>query len=795
VIRRLALLAALVLLGAAPALAAPAGTTFATTTVVVDGITTGTVKLTTLSVLGFPSYATRARVKLGAFFDLVPNTGSPADNINIVDAPDGRQWTIVGGAGGVSNPVPNSQLANMANGTTKCRTTAGTGAPEDCTAAQERAVLGLSTVATTGAFSDTTGTVAIARGGTGQTTATAAYDALTVQGADVASAGTTDLCAATGSYVRVTGTTTITALGTCAAGIRRSVKFTGVLTITHNATSLILPGGSNITTTANDVHHFVSLGSGNWQCIDQPATGGGGSGITQLTGDVTAGPGSGAQGATVINLPAGVTQAGRIVATAIAAPATPSAGTGAVYVDSTSKNLAVKDDAGNVNHGVRTNTGSANQWVSAIADNGAATTTQPALTNLAAGTSADLRGVLSDETGTGAAVFATSPTIATPTISGNMTMSAGNIDMGSAADIYHLRNVEYTSESNGGNKTGAAQALADFAANGSLAKITLTGNVSSSTWSMPTAGPTFVQLKVCQDATGGRTLVWPTSPTLNWLDGSAPTLTTTASACELYQFYSDQGVSTVWGWPVKGGVSTVTASAPISSSGGTAPNITLGTVGIGNGGTGQTTAGPAYDALSVQQGSIASAGTTSIASSGGVDVHITGTTTITSFGNCTAGVHRIVHFDGALTLTHNATSLILLIASNRTTAAGDTAMFTCDSTNNWREAFYSYVAADPLNTFDAGNTGTAITIDWTKHRLQKVTLTGNVTFTFTAPTRGTNVVLEMVEDGTGGRTITLPASVKWTGGTTPTWVTTASAVNVIACYTNTTNYYCSAYTQ
>jgi hypothetical protein len=39
--------------------------------------------------------------------------------------------------------VTNAKLAQMANGTTKCRTTAGTGDPEDCTAAQMRSLLSL----------------------------------------------------------------------------------------------------------------------------------------------------------------------------------------------------------------------------------------------------------------------------------------------------------------------------------------------------------------------------------------------------------------------------------------------------------------------------------------------------------------------------------------------------------------------------------------------------------------------------------------------------------------------------
>ena len=87
------------------------------------------------------------------------------------------------------------------------------------------------------------------------------------QGGDIASAATVDLGAASGQYVKVTGATTITALGTVNAGVVRWVEFTGSLLLTHNATSLKLPGAANITTAAGDVGCFVSLGGGNWKCL------------------------------------------------------------------------------------------------------------------------------------------------------------------------------------------------------------------------------------------------------------------------------------------------------------------------------------------------------------------------------------------------------------------------------------------------------------------------------------------------------------------------------------------------
>lgn len=80
----------------------------------------------------------------------------------------------------------------------------------------------------------------------------------------VASATTTAIGATTSENVSITGTTTITGFGTAAAGTKRWGRFTGALTLTHNGTSLILPGAANITTAAGDRFVAVSLGSGNW---------------------------------------------------------------------------------------------------------------------------------------------------------------------------------------------------------------------------------------------------------------------------------------------------------------------------------------------------------------------------------------------------------------------------------------------------------------------------------------------------------------------------------------------------
>jgi len=85
------------------------------------------------------------------------------------------------------------------------------------------------------------------------------------KGADIASA-TALATGADGDYFDVTGTTTITSINTVVVGVLVKLHFDGALVLTHNATSLILPGGANITTTAGDEVEFIEYSTGNWRC-------------------------------------------------------------------------------------------------------------------------------------------------------------------------------------------------------------------------------------------------------------------------------------------------------------------------------------------------------------------------------------------------------------------------------------------------------------------------------------------------------------------------------------------------
>jgi microcystin-dependent protein len=94
--------------------------------------------------------------------------------------------------------------------------------------------------------------------------------------ATLASASTVDLCSTARNYLTISGTTTITSFGsTCPVGVVKLVTFSGALTLTYNATSLIIPGAAPVSPTSpGDQATLVSLGSGNWQVASYtPASG------------------------------------------------------------------------------------------------------------------------------------------------------------------------------------------------------------------------------------------------------------------------------------------------------------------------------------------------------------------------------------------------------------------------------------------------------------------------------------------------------------------------------------------
>jgi hypothetical protein len=107
--------------------------------------------------------------------------------------------------------------------------------------------------------------------------------------------------------------------------------------------------------------------------------------------------------------------------------------------------------------------------------------------------------------------------------------------------------------------------------------------------------------------------------------------------------------------------------------------------------------------------------------------------------------------------------------------------------------------ASPAAKFDLGgdykekvntaNSSTAYTINLSDGTIQFITLTGNCTFTFPTVAAGKSFMLLLKQDGTGSRTVSWPAIVKWPGAVTPTITATANRLDKYVFTSDGTNWY------
>jgi len=192
-------------------------------------------------------------------------------------------------------------------------------------------------------------------------------------------------------------------------------------------------------------------------------------------------------------------------------------------------------------------------------------------------------------------------------------------------------------------------------------------------------------------------------------------------------------------------------------------------VTIAQGGTGQTTANAALNALLPSQTSnsgkvLSTNGTNSAWISAGVGDLVNG-------GNATgATVSAGTNDANPFTLKYNNTALITLSSTGVTITGNMLANGQYNSAN--------YALTD----------GATIALSWNNGNVQSVTLGGNRTFTFANPVAGGRYLIVLKQDATGSRTVTWP-TVKWRGGTAPTLTTTANKYDLITLIYDGTNYY------
>jgi hypothetical protein len=125
------------------------------------------------------------------------------------------------------------------------------------------------------------------------------------------------------------------------------------------------------------------------------------------------------------------------------------------------------------------------------------------------------------------------------------------------------------------------------------------------------------------------------------------------------------------------------------------------------------------------------------------------------------------------------------------TAASSTDTLTLTSSDNSiiidGDSSTDTVTIREAGLYDAGNSSTAITVDWNNGPTQKVTISANTTISFSNGRSGMSYSLLMVENGTGGYSITL-SGVDYGDAGTPTYSTTANKKNLAGLFYDGSEY-------
>ena len=86
------------------------------------------------------------------------------------------------------------------------------------------------------------------------------------KGTDIVSANSLTI-PSDGNFFDVTGTVTVTLIGTKGVGSLIMLQFDSTVKLTHHSTDLVLPGGKDFYTKTGDILTFVEYASGDWFCV------------------------------------------------------------------------------------------------------------------------------------------------------------------------------------------------------------------------------------------------------------------------------------------------------------------------------------------------------------------------------------------------------------------------------------------------------------------------------------------------------------------------------------------------
>jgi hypothetical protein len=214
--------------------------------------------------------------------------------------------------------------------------------------------------------------------------------------------------------------------------------------------------------------------------------------------------------------------------------------------------------------------------------------------------------------------------------------------------------------------------------------------------------------------------------------------------------------------------------------------ITSGTFAIANGGTGQTTAQNARNALLPSQGGN---GTKFLQTDGTNVSWQAAAGTVTSFSAGT--LSPLFTTSVATNTTTPALTFILTNAPATSWFGNATGSSGAPSYNT------SAIPASMLPTnisygvTGVGTSGT-VNLDWSTRSAFTTTQSNNITFTFSNATAGQMIIIRVTSGG--NFTVAWPAAVLWTSGSEPVMTTTSGRIDIFSIFYDGTNY-CGAYTQ
>jgi hypothetical protein len=344
-------------------------------------------------------------------------------------------------------------------------------------------------------------------------------------------------------------------LGGAAGIIVQALSVTGV---PGNATSYTFYDASGILGTFSAPTSFGGINR-NWTWPVANVTGlwrENASGVlvqAELSGDATT---SGSNAVTIVNLPDGVTQAGHLLATNIAAPASPAAGKVKLFTDSTDLRFHDKNAAGTIGTTVVADIGASNQFLTAISAAGVISKAQPSSSNLS-DASALVKNNAANTYTTGDQDFSSASSMEVPA-----TATPGNPAAGKGRIQYDTINFCLNGSNGDQTNNGCISRVASYALGSSdtltCSTITTTETAFATTLTIPanslTAGRAFVAYWMVEQTTSS----------------SAPTFIfkerlTNASGTTIYSSAAGSPGNSATGWQYEMAIATMGTAAPGAS--------------------------------------------------------------------------------------------------------------------------------------------------------------------------------------------------------------------------------------